>query len=506
MKRLSFLFLLVFSTPLFSQPAMLDSTFGNNGVVITNIASADYISSVVIQSDGNIVAVGTILNGTNRDFAVVRYLSDGSLDTTFNGNGITTFGFDSLSNDQANGVALQSDGKIIIAGISFDSQQKFAIARLNTDGSLDTTFSHDGKQITSFGIQSDLATTVAIQPDGKIVVAGASGILQFYSFALARYLPDGTLDSTFSNDGLQVVPLSSSENIIYSMVLQPDGKIVVAGYAYQSLKYIAVARFLPDGILDSSFNSIGYALTLLPFLNDGDRAWSVLLQTDGKIVVAGTHDRYSLGLAAAVVRYLPDGSLDSTFNSDGKASYGLSGLVDLEIRSVLLQPNGKILLAGYDTTMSLIRFNSDGSVDQTLSPITIVYSPDIGPCEGLTAAMQTDGKIIIAGTIFNGNNNEFALARYVTDVTLGSNEFNINNDFIIYPNPVHDKAILKIINAEQLIVVFSLCDLTGRKVYEQIIKGNEFVLEGGMLNAGLYIWTLEENTGKIIGVGKVVLD
>ena len=508
MKLLSFLFFIIVSLQTLSQPAMLDSTFGSNGLVTTSISSGvAEIRSITIQPDGKIVGVGPIYNGSTYNFGVVRYLPDGSLDTTFNGNGIKTFEFDSASYDEAHGVTLQSNGKIVIVGLSNVTKQNFAIVRLNTNGSFDTTFSDDGKQITSFGIQYDLANAVAIQPDGKIVVAGASANPQlYYSFALARYLTDGTLDSTFSNDGLQVVPLTSSDNIINSIVLQSDGKIVVAGYADQGqgVNDFAIARFLPDGRIDSSFNSIGYALTQLPGAGGYDQAWSALIQPDGKIVVAGTSAQYHQGITAAVVRYLTDGTLDSTFSLDGKVWYGL-GSGNLIMHSALLQPNGKILLAGYDTTMTLMRFNSDGSIDQTLSPITIVFSPDIGPCEGFTAAMQADGKIIIAGSNSNGSNMDFAIARYITDVTLSINEPIVTEDFALYPNPVHDKATLKFIKSNILNFVFTLRDLTGRIVYEKRINGNEFIFERGLLNSGLYIWTLEENTGKIIGAGKVVL-
>ena len=179
------------------------------------------------------------------DFALARYNADGSLDTSFDSDGKLTTNV--YGNDVAYAISIQSDGKIVVAGSSGNAlSRSFSLARYNADGSLDSTFDSDGKLTTSFGGFA-YAYGVAIQSDGKIVVAG--GVANDLSptnsdFALARYNPDGSLDTTFDSDGKLTTNLGG---IDYgrSIILQPDGRIIVAGYAMNDF---AVARYYPGTI------------------------------------------------------------------------------------------------------------------------------------------------------------------------------------------------------------------------------------------------------------------
>ena len=223
----------------------LDTSFDTDGKVSTPILSgADEANSVVLQSDGKIVAAGSSYNGSNYDFAVVRYNTDGSLDTTFGTGGKVTTSIGSDS-DVANSVVLQSDGKIVAAGYSHNgSNYDFAIVRYNTNGSLDTTFDADGKQTTSIGSGTDGANSAVLQSDGKIVAAGYSHNGTNTDFAVVRYNTDGSLDTTFDTDGKQTTAIGSGAEVANSVVLQGDGKIVAAGYSHNGTNEdFAVVRY-----------------------------------------------------------------------------------------------------------------------------------------------------------------------------------------------------------------------------------------------------------------------
>ena len=265
----------------------LDTSFDTDGKVSTPILSgADEANSVVLQSDGKIVAAGSSYNGSNYDFAVVRYNTDGSLDTTFGTGGKVTTSIGSDS-DVANSVVLQSDGKIVAAGYSHNgSNFDFAIVRYNTNGSLDTTFDADGKQTTSIGSGTDGANSAVLQSDGKIVAAGYSHNGTNTDFAVVRYNTDGSLDTTFDTDGKQTTAIGSGAEVANSVVLQGDGKIVAAGYSHNGTNTdFAVVRYNTDGSLDTTFDTDGKQTTSIG--SGTEVARSVVLQSDGKIVAAG---------------------------------------------------------------------------------------------------------------------------------------------------------------------------------------------------------------------------
>jgi len=342
----------------YNTDGSLDTSFNSDGKVTTAIGSGDdHAVSVAIQSDGKIVAAG-YSNGSNWDFALVRYNTDGSLDTNFNSDGKVTTDFGGGA-DYAVSVAIQSDGKIVAAGYSNGSNFDFALVRYNTDGSLDTSFNSDGKVTTDFGSGSDYGSSVTIQSDGKIVAAGGSSNGNNRDFALVRYKTDGSLDTSFDNDGKVTTAIGSGTEEAYSVAIQSDGKIVAAGYSNNgSNDDFALVRYNTDGSLDTSFDTDGEVTT--DFGSGRGRARSVTIQSDGKIVVAGYSDNNGSNDDFALVRYNTDGSLDTSFDTDGKVTTAI------------------------------------GSGDDAANSV----------------AIQSDGKIVAAGTISNGNDRDFALVLY----------------------------------------------------------------------------------------------
>jgi uncharacterized delta-60 repeat protein len=223
---------LAVGSPAAAPPGDLDATFDGDGKVTTDFSGdSEEAHAVAIQGDGKIVAAGLAIVAESVDFALARYNTDGSLDPTFDGDGKVTTGFGG-GTDRALGVAIQGDGKIVAAGCStcFPVGGNFALARYNTDGSLDTTFDGDGKVTTDFAGFIDQALGVAIQGDGKIVAAGLAEVSDG-DFGLARYKPDGSLDTIFSGDGKVITDFAGGFDQADAVAIQANGRIVAAGRA-----------------------------------------------------------------------------------------------------------------------------------------------------------------------------------------------------------------------------------------------------------------------------------
>lgn len=419
-----------------AAPGNLDTTFSLDGKQTTTFGTnLDFGEAVAIQEDGKIVVAGGTINDDGEDFAVARYNINGTLDTTFSDDGKQTTDFAGKS-DFAKAVAIQDDGKIVVAGVARvggPDTGNFALARYNVNGTLDTTFSGNGKQNTDFGAH-DRVNAIAIQSNGKIVAAGyttsGSG-----NFALARYNTNGALDTTFSTDGKQTTHFSQTDKA-EAVAIQDDDKIVVAGYTYNSSGTegdFAVARYTPKGALDTTFSDDGRQTT--NFFGYLDEAHAIAIQSDGRIVVAGyakignVHDN-----DFALARYNVNGSLDNGFPGDSTPGdeFGVNGKVNTDFfasiddaRAVAIQSNGKIVAAGtaYHANITnpdfgLARYDSSGTLDTTFhgdGKKTTGFFSDSGDVGG-DMAIQTDGKIVVAGTTHRSDGNvDFAVARYHDD-------------------------------------------------------------------------------------------
>jgi uncharacterized delta-60 repeat protein len=406
----------------------LDTTFDTDGIVTTRTGIGhiyQFVRSIALQSDGKIVATGySEISGNGYDFAIVRYNANGTLDTTFGGgDGIVTTDFGN-SDNAALSMALQSDGKIVVAGYSLNPGTNFdiAVGRYNADGTPDTSFGTGGLVMTDFGSTNQAAVSVVLQSNGKIVVAGYStNPGNDLDFAIVRYNADGTLDTTFGGgDGIVTTDFSTSSDYASSIALQSDGKIVVAGNATISgHSDFAVARYNGNGTPDTSFSGDGKVTTnLSPTSSD---ASSLALQSDGKIVVAGGTSitgPYDFSL----VRYNADGTPDTSFGTDG------NGIVITELSvgydyaiAMTLQNDGKIVATGVSNisgvqNVALLRYNANGTLDTSFSGDGIVTT-QIGNLDSFASAiaLQSDGKIVAAGSVSISNNYdfEFAVVRYL---------------------------------------------------------------------------------------------
>jgi uncharacterized delta-60 repeat protein len=393
----------------------LDPTFGSGGIVTTFFGgdglNGDDAYSIAVQTNGKLVVAGITTNlDDTTDFGLARYSSNGTLDATFGTGGKVKTTFADF--DGARAVAIQSDGKIVVAGYSIvNFSPDFALARYNSNGRLDTTFGVGGKVITQLGGPAQ-AFSVAVQSDGKIVAAGFAHLVNGdFDFALTRYNSNGTLDTTFGTGGKKTtafgVPSVAQGNAV---TIQRDGKIVGGLTIVNNIANFALARYNTNGTLDTTFGTGGKAAT--DFGAD-DRAFSIALQADGKIVAEGM-----TGNDFALARYNTNGTLDTTFGSGGKVITDFAGSNDIGL-GVAVRSDGKIVAVGRTlspgrTAFAVARYNANGTLDTTFGTggkATTSFVGSLGD-QAFSVAIQADGKAVVAGSAVVNLNTQFAIARY----------------------------------------------------------------------------------------------
>ena len=371
----------------------LDTTFAGNGKKRITFGGDDEARAVLVQPNGRIVVAG--LGTAARRFCVLRLRANGSLDTTFGTRGKRTINFGG-DDEGAFGAALQPDGKIVLVG---DSDFRVAVARLNPNGSLDNTFSGDGKVLFSWGAISR-ATAVLVLPNGKLVIGGFSGP-EGGNVQLARLNPNGALDTTFGTGGKAAVDFGG-DDFGAALARQANGRILIAGRS--TLAGAIVARLLAGGGLDASFGAAGK-------LSVGPGSLSaVMVQPDRKILVAGNANGPA---TMTVTRLNTNGTPDMTFDGDGTATIDFGNLADAG-NDAVLQPDGRIVVAGYtqatNSPPAVARLNSDGSPDATFGGGDGKVTIDFGVATFMNAAaLQANGRILVAGEYSGAN--DFAIAR-----------------------------------------------------------------------------------------------
>jgi uncharacterized delta-60 repeat protein/uncharacterized repeat protein (TIGR01451 family) len=384
---------------------VLDAAFGAGGIAKIDFFGVDNdAAAVAVQPDGKIVVVGS--GSPNQDFLVARFNPDGTPDATFSGDGEANVSFGKT--DIATAVALQPDGKIVVAGYTdAGGDNDFAVLRLNPDGTLDTAFSGDGKQTIDFG-DDDQGAGVVI--DGSnVVLAGSTGGATA-NFAAARLLPDGTLDATFGGDG-KVNRTFGGADFATAVAVQ-GGKYVLAGRTDAAgSDQFAVLRLNPDGTPDITFSADGHQT--IDFGPATERAAAVAI--DGpNVVVVGTI--FALGGGSsnfAIARLTSDGSLDATFSGDGKLAVAVG---PDDVGTAVAVQNGKVVVGGFtdevlNNDFVVIRLTATGVLDPTFSGDGKLVIGSLSDDQAFGLALQPDGQIVVAGTSETGGNADFAVRR-----------------------------------------------------------------------------------------------
>ncbi len=506
----------------FNTDGSLDLSFGDSGRVLTGNevnAIRDYAKSVAIQPDGKIVAAGSIVTQYYTDIVVVRYNPDGSLDKDFGTNGLTITNIKNY--DDAYDITLQEDGKILVTGMSrvdvYDNSTSFLV-RYNRDGKLDESFGEKGITLTKVEVYIN-TKAIALQKDGKIITGGRYGLGFDKAYAVYRYLPNGTKDLTFGANGKGILTFTPDETpnaILLDIKIQDDDKILATGSIGKDTPQLAVARFMANGVVDSSFGTNGYTSFVVP--NTFSQGYGLAIQSDKKILAGGLY--YDGKTTFGVVRFFADGIIDSSFGVNG---VGATGFRDESAPSCMaLQQDGQILVGGtlyppsFDlpAQQAIVRFNNDDNKKQGI--ITRIKRwlqhrgiswPANNNVRYYTIQRSTDG-IVYKEIAKLGNSsstyedatalNGSAYYRLTAIAKDGSRTY--SNTVLIgetqqvrmFPNPVRDNLQLQGLATGGNTAV-SVVDLQGNVRATATAGGGSYSVNTAKLSAGNYILKLQHN-------------
>lgn len=493
----------------FGQMAALDSTFGINGYVEVPMGTGtDEGVAIALQPDGKMVVAGKVQvgSGLNYDFGVMRLWPDGSLDSSFSADGkvVTPVG---NGIDEPAAVALDGNGRIYVAGQSDNgSNYDFAIVRYLPDGALDTTFNHTGKLQRDGSGGFDFCSGMALQPDGKIVLVGYAFINNGYHGLVMRVNPDGSRDTGFGTNGLVTLSFPNSNEELYAISLQTDGKILVGGNSTTNSTTfsLSVIRLNTNGSLDLTFDTDGMATVMASLTNNTCTRLHAL--PDGKIIATGNGAAGTTRNFLAV-RLTAAGGLDQGYGNNGFMLLGFGSGDNFCYDSALL-PDGKLLMAGthYNGAtldLGIIKLDANGFPDLNFTSNGTLTTDLAGNKDIAHAiAVQPDQKILLAGTTENAN-FQFMVARYTAGIITSLADGGIYTSAKAFPNPFHGNLQVEFPISQSSEVRVELLDRAGRIL---LSKSEWVIVSGGMgrvelvdleeLPAGLYFVRILTPGGK----------
>lgn len=491
MKSVHILLLLIsFSCKAQTLDGLIDSSFGINGATFANFANGSNGLSFKFDSNNNIIACGQYLGAVNYDFAAMKFDSLGNIDTTFAANGkfIYSFGLD----DYANSLLIQNDDKIILGGVSskwdgFNINSifnQFSLIRLDNNGTIDSTFGINGKFELDFDPVDCGAVAMSLQSDGKIIAVGKYNNGASLQIIAIRLTQSGILDSSFGNGGITKIQLDTilKEDEATSCEIQQDDKILIGAITFdQSFfgRVFGLVRLTENGILDSSFGNNGFIKTDIP--NQGnDYALALALQSDGKIIQAGTCKNEKI---MAICRYNNDGTLDGTFGNQGIDTLNISLGKDI-IRDVLVQDDKRIIIVGQTSSNAcILRLTQYGQIDSTFNNTGINH---FGNSTGETfnnVILMNPNKILAGGYAHDSSGIfQFSAVAFNSILYSGINQNETDNTKLnIYPNPTND-----ILN-----INYTLTTISKSKIQFINSLGQIVIEASNQQTAGKYTWTVD---------------
>lgn len=517
MKTKSLLFFLLLISVYANAQYGLDPAFGNGGTVISQYGlcdSASHFSDVTLQQDGKIIAVGGAGGCSTSDVILQRLNTDGTSDNTFAAGGVFRYAANGLTPQR---VLVQPDGKILVCGDTLNpvTLSDYCVFRLNANGSIDSSFGNSGFVSTNISgptVFRDYSEAMVLQPDGKIIVAGTSSdaFSIFQNFSMVRYLPDGTRDSAFGNNGM-VATLAAFTTACHSMALQADGKILLAGTTDNGSGYnnVLVFRYHANGSLDSSF---GYNGQLNWELGTAS-AHDIKVLSNGKILVAGANVILTIppyNYQHFIARFQANGNIDSSFHGNGYVRIAYNHL-DAELfykdrkAHMAVMPDGRIVLAGTATDSNNIKYctlarcQANGSIDSSFATngrqVMTIDTP--GSYTG-GMVLQPDDKIVTAGAAayMTGAASLPSLtyvARFLPGGSLAVPSVSLLQPLVIYPNPVSDQLYindydpLRFGPAQQI----SITDAVGHGCYFEYAPNLKKGISCSHLPTGIYLFTIK---------------
>jgi uncharacterized delta-60 repeat protein len=500
----------------FAQPGNPDPTFSSDGVVHSTLYEglSSIASNVLILEDGKILTTGGSRVPDDSYVGLLqRFLPDGSEDLEFNETGSVTLTLPGQSCYGINSIQ-QPDGKILtLGGVNANTETIITLFRHNLDGSPDEGYGTDGRVLINPGFTELAPRYMVRQPDGKLVICGYAKEQDdpFYKFIVVRCLIDGSLDNSFGDNGFVTTTVGAGNGKAESLCLQGDGKIVVAGIGvFNGKDNIVVARYLPDGTPDHTFDQDG--IVNIAFQQDNFRGLRTLIQPDGKIVVSGSIRAPNADTDFVAIRINANGNPDTSFNEDGIARLTISEYAD-EARAMTIQLDEKIVLAGYahsnspeGSNSALIRLTQDGYPDPTFGEEGI-FEWDHHTHENLLLGMvsQPDGKIVAVGRCIVGDFSKCLIARFFSGLTVSTTEPSpLFTAVTVYPNPVIKELTIEYQLEQEETISIRLVDLHGHLIGNLLSSAHRqpgqhketFPIDEG-LSTGTYIVQMTNRKGMI---------
>jgi uncharacterized delta-60 repeat protein len=446
---LTLLLLVLLPGILFSQASgSLDLSFGDEGKLVLDNGFTDLFHPVMVQEDQKIVALGSSLDQAYQITAMVyRFLPNGELDNTFGTDGIFSYKLNFETN-LVDGV-IKEDGKILLVGSTTNYSNYWTmLVQLDEYGQFDNTFGENGVVVQRISPElpfiEDFGYGLALQPDGKILVAGKAHDDEYrYHPYVARFLENGEPDTSFGQNGVVTIPVIEQSNDFKSIVLQPDGKILAAGHYSPALStfYMLAARFLPDGTPDDSFGING--TVIYNYTTVDNKVFGMALTAEGNVLLTGFTATEQYNYSMLTVQLDPAGNLNAAFGNGGVIFYDM-GDYDVAFRT-MVQEDNKILVVGGsgapppvgNSSMMVWRYNANGTPDTSFGNDGIA-SYDFGATvdEGMGIAIQADDKIVVVGRTNDGTNHNFVITRLHNSILISVPTLANLSGTSVSPNPV----------------------------------------------------------------------
>lgn len=466
----------------------LDASFGKNGVIVRD-EPHNYITSLAQQEDGKILA----LSSSSAGYAILRYNIDGSPDASFADNGILDRQFDSSWGDYGAKIIVQPDNKVLVVGnvgVGYDAD--FAIARFTSDYQIDSSFNGKGENRIDLG-NRDQCWDAAIQKDGKILLCGNSG-RNGGSATILRLNADGTVDKGFADDGIFALEYGYDYTLEFDAIkVKKSGEIVAFGNIdpFGSKHEFLTVQLKEDGSLDSSFADSG--IVRMTFNGKGGFSNDLVIQDDGKIVLAG----HSLFAGGILVRMNPDGTLDNSFGKGGIVFDSFT-IGDVGYKDIEIDQNGKFYIGGYIYTSSfedmfLIRYNNDGTIDQSYAPNGIITQLSPKSERIYTLKILRDGRVLAAGyTMFEPDYDDALSILCYLPYPLNIPKYQMGKDqLVLSPNPAIDR--INISGFDEALN-YSVYDISGKELLNgNLDPASKKSIDISSLSNGTYILHTETN-------------
>lgn len=506
------LLLILFSTIQYFSAQVLDDTFGTNGKVVYDINSnlaIEKISSMVALNNDKLLVGGS----DNVNAYLVRHNSDGTIDTSFQNNGVKQFSFKSIEK-----ILKTSTNEIIVLGtkIGSDGYNNIIVSKMDENGNLVTTFGNNGTLEINFAYQSDdNVFNGELQSDGKIILVGNKSGTPLQSLTegfVLRLLPNGQFDTSFNNTGLFTIAPINHRHYLYAVSISPNGNITCSGYLILSTSSnqarMFALRLLPNGNLDTSFASVGY--TYFNVTNQGNSiSRTHILLSDGSLLMGGysySSNNNNVLNNFTIVKLNINGSFDNSFGNNGVVQTLLPNTGG-EIKTLKLDPSNNIIASGStysvqtgNENFTIMKYNQAGNLDSQFGNSGIVTTDFYGFQDIPYASIITNSTITLAGLASHSDypaNSNFAIVRYTYNSNLGINETKITDDFKIFPTVFSDN--INITCKKETALDINIFDSTGKMIYKKTNfncgQDPRLLLSASSLNEGIY-WLKINSAGK----------